>query len=322
MAEVITNKLWRMIVAFVALIAFALSACDQISDTPLSIAINDWTGYQPLLLARDLGYLDNQHVHLATLGSTTESMQKFRAGVVDAVSVTLDEALLLKAEGYHITVVLVMDISNGADAIVAKPSIHSLSQLKGKRIGVENTALGAYILARALDRAGISVSDIKTRPINASEQVSAFRNSNIDAVVSFEPVKSQLIEKGGHVVFDSSMIPDEIVDVLVVRDSALKQHEDTIKAITRAWFKTLKYMRNHHSEFLRWLSAQQKISESSAQQALDEIIFPDPQKNRSLLQTDGLVQQTLDKMSAIMLSNKLISSKPDIETLLTDRYVK
>jgi NitT/TauT family transport system substrate-binding protein len=322
MAEVMATKSWRMILALAALIAVGLSACNRDSDTPLSIAINDWTGYQPLLLARDMGYLDEQRVHLATLGSTTEALQKFRAGIVDAATVTMDEALLLKAEGYDIAIVLVMDISNGADAIIAKPEIHSLTQLKGKRIGVENTALGAYILARALDQAGLAVSDINTTPINSSEQVSAFKNSDIDAVVSFEPMKSQLIQRGGHAVFDSSMIPDEIVDVLVVRRNVMNNNPFKVKHTINAWFRTLDYMHNHREEFLNWLSTEQKISEASVNKALDEIIFPGLEKNRSLLQKNGLAYQTLEKMSRLMLSKQLISNQPKIEMLLTDRFVK
>ena len=316
------TKSWRLIIALTALIAVGLSACDHGRQEPITIAINDWTGYQPLLLARQLGYLDNDLVHLATLGSTTESLQKFRAGVVDAATVTLDEALLLKAEGFDIAVVLIMDISNGADAIIAKPGIHSLAELKGKTIGVENTALGAYVLARALDQAHLTVTDITTTPITAAEQLSAFKNSAIDAVVSFEPLKSQLLEQGGHVVFDSTMIPDEIVDVLVVRRSVLEQDQDRIAQVIHAWFRTLDYIHNNRDETLHWLSQQQQIVEASAAKAMDEIVFPGQEKNRSLLKKNGPTQQTLDQLSQIMLAKKLISNKPDTETLLTDRFVK
>ena len=146
-------------------LALGLSACDRNVDHRLSIAMNDWTGYQPLVYASELGILDRKQVHLATLGSTTESLQQFRAGTVDAVTVTLDEALLLLAEGYDISLVLLMDVSNGADAIVAQSGIQTLKQLKGKRVGVENTAVGAYVLTRAMAQAGLTVNDINTLPM-------------------------------------------------------------------------------------------------------------------------------------------------------------
>ena len=40
-----------------------------------------------------------------------------------------------------------MNISAGADALVVKPQIKQASDLRGKRIGVEQTAVGAYLLS-------------------------------------------------------------------------------------------------------------------------------------------------------------------------------
>lgn len=306
----------------VGLLVIGLVACQGGGQEPLTIAINDWTGYQPLSYAKQLGYLDNQTVHLANLGSTTETLQKFRAGIVDAACVTLDEAMQLDAEGYDISVILVMDISNGADAIVAKPYVHNLSDLRHTHIGVENTALGAYVLARALDKAQLSVSDISTLPINASEQVSSFKQKNVDAVVSFQPEKAQLIEMGGHVIFDSSMIPNEIVDVLVVRNSKIKKYYENIETTIGAWFHTLADIQKDHQKFHDWLTQQQDVDPASVRNALNEIIFPDKNQNIQMLRKDGQINKIVMKMSQIMIKKQLITKRPDTDQLISDQFVK
>jgi NitT/TauT family transport system substrate-binding protein len=302
-------------------ISLGTSACSHGVEHRLSIAMNDWTGYQPLVYASELGILDRRQVHLATLGSTTESLQQFRAGTVDAVTVTLDEALLLLAEGYDIGLVLLMDVSNGADAIVSQPGIRQLKQLKGKRIGVENTAVGAYVLARAMEQAGLSLKDITTLPMTAHEQVRFFQTQRIDAVVTFEPMKSQLLRDGGQVVFDSSMIPGEIVDVLVVKRECLEKNAAQIQHVIDAWFRTLDHIKQHRDESVQWFARSQKLNLETTGHMLSEIHFPDRNENRQRLGADGSIHHSVGKLRDIMLQHELLPRQPDTSRFIYNKFV-
>lgn len=128
------------------------TACTPSKPEPLRIGTNLWPGYEPLYLARDKQQFDDSRYLLFELTSATQVMHAFQKRKIDIAALTLDEALLLEAEGIPLKVLLAMDYSNGADAIVASPNIHSMHDLKGKKIGVENTALGAFMLNRALTR--------------------------------------------------------------------------------------------------------------------------------------------------------------------------
>ena len=99
-----------------------LLACTPAPDSPVVVASNDWIGYRPLYLAQQLNYFDEHTVRLLELTSASEVLRKFRNGVIQVAALTLDEALLLKQDGFDITIILVMDISAGADAIVAHGS--------------------------------------------------------------------------------------------------------------------------------------------------------------------------------------------------------
>lgn len=74
-------------------------------------------------MARDLGYYDGQLLRLVELGSTTQVMDALRTGRLDVAGVTLDEALTLAHEGVPISVIWVMNISAGADVIIARPPL-------------------------------------------------------------------------------------------------------------------------------------------------------------------------------------------------------
>lgn len=128
---------------------------------PLRVATTPWIGYQPLVLAEDLGQFPQDAIRLVELSSNTESLRALRNWDVEAAALTLNEALLLSAEGHDTAVILMLDCSAGADALVARPGIGSLSDLIDRRVGVESSANWAYVLNRALQLAGRAPADIE-----------------------------------------------------------------------------------------------------------------------------------------------------------------
>lgn len=206
----------------------------------LRVATNVWPGYETLYLARSLGLYDNAPIRLVEMPSSSQSLHAIRNGIVEAAALTLDEALnLLQDQSLELRVILVMDVSNGADALIAHQNINDLQALRGKRIGVENTATGAVVLDAALERAGIKADDIMIVPKTINDQLAAWRNHEIDALITFEPVRSSLLSEGAHELFSSSQIPGRILDVLVVRADAIEDRRVTLKTLISGYFAAL-----------------------------------------------------------------------------------
>lgn len=181
---------WRGTCIALALASCAalLSACGARYEAPLTVGTNTWTGYEPLYLARDLGLHEGLPLRLVELGSTTQSMDGLRTGRLDMAGLTLDEALTLVQEGIPIKVIWVVDISQGADALVARYGVAGLADLRGRKVGVEQTAVGAYMLNAALAKAGLRTTDITVVPLPLDEHLTAWRESQVDALVTFDPV--------------------------------------------------------------------------------------------------------------------------------------
>ena len=135
---------------YIAIACLGLTSCYDQPTAPLRIGTNRWLGYEPLYLARDLGLHQNLAVKLIELPSNTESMHELRNGNLEAAALTLDEALLLAQQGLPIRIVLILDQSVGADALLAKSQITTLEKLRGQRVGVENSAGGVVLLDAAL----------------------------------------------------------------------------------------------------------------------------------------------------------------------------
>ena len=220
-----------------------LTGCAEKPKETLRIGAVLWPGYEPLYLADKLGYYEDQPIKIIDYLSNTDSMLAFHNNYLQAGAFTLDEVLQILADGIDVDVILIMDISNGGDVIVANPGINSIKDLKGKPVAVESTAVGAYVLKRALDLNGMNINDIKIVSINAMEQISNFTEGHAVAAVTFDPYRTQLLKLGKKEIFNSTAIPNEIVDVLVVRKDYSRKYPEVIQHLTDAWFKTLEYQR-------------------------------------------------------------------------------
>ncbi len=226
-------------VAAVCACFVALLACTRPDASTLRIGTNVWPGYEPLYLAQNMGLTEPENIRLIEFSSASQTMQAFRNNIIDGAALTLDEVFLLLASGERLTVLLVMDVSHGGDAIVAQEYINGMNNMEGKTFGVESNALGAYVLRRAFDLSGLDLSSIKVKSLAIDEQLNAFKSKGVDAVVTFEPVLSELTNIGGKIIFNSRQIPNEIVDVLVVRTAYLEKHRDQLNYLKDVWYQAL-----------------------------------------------------------------------------------
>lgn len=111
---------------------------------------NVWPGYEGFHYAEHLGYYDRRQIEVLTFPSSVEAMRAFRNGDLDLVAVTADESFQLIQDEQDPRIILVIDVSHGADAILARPGISHPGDLRGKRVGVEMNAVGVYMLSKGL----------------------------------------------------------------------------------------------------------------------------------------------------------------------------
>jgi len=238
---------WAYVALALVLVPFMLSSefgCAKKVVPVLSVGSNQWPGYEPMYTARQLGWVDKHDIKLVEYSSTTEVIDALKFGLLDAAGLTLDEFLTAREKGVKLSIVMIFDYSKGADAIFAKSSIKQLSDLKGKYIGVESTAVGDFLLQEALAKAGLKRSDVHVVYATPSEHVALFHKGKVDAVVSFNPYLAKLEALGGKRLFDSAMMPESIVDVLVVRDAMLTQQADHIQTLIHQTLKATNYLGN------------------------------------------------------------------------------
>ncbi|QDV41684.1 Putative aliphatic sulfonates-binding protein precursor [Stieleria neptunia] len=280
------------------------------TETPLLLGTNLWLGYEPLFLASDLGHFDENSVRLVECASSSQVIRQFRDNTIQAAALTMDEVLLLRERGLDLRVVLVLDISQGGDAIVARADVQDLADLRGRRVGVENSALGAFVLTRALKKVDLTVKDVTIVSVEADEHERAFLLDQIDAVVTFEPVRSRLLAAGAIELFDSTEMPNEIVDVLVVRADALEEHQSHLITVLRGWFQALQYLEQHPDDARRRLSVRIKLTPEQIEQGQRGLRAPNLQENLALLGGQpSALEETASRLSTVMVDNALLGKQ-------------
>ncbi len=306
-----------LLLAFLA----PLSGCERPAPEPLRIASSPWPGYEPLYLARDLGYFDAERVALFELPSSDITMESFRNRSSDIASLTLDEVLELLHDGVPLRIMLVMDISNGADAVMAAPSIKKLSDLKGKRIATTNIPLGFYMLSRLLEKAGLSRADVQVFPMAESAHEAFYREKRADAAITFEPFKTRLAQAGAHKIFDSADIPNEIFDLLVVHEDAYLARRGEVCAIARQWYRTLAYMRSRPDDAAQRVARRLGVDVGEYRAMMEGIVIPPLAETRRLLWGgQPAIVASAQKLTAVMLRERQLQRPVDVAAALDPSF--
>lgn len=294
-----------------------LAGCDRTPKPPLVFGANVWPGYESIYLAQSQGYLPQQGIHLAEYGNTSEVMQALRNHTIHAAGLTMDEALLLRRDVPDLKVVLLFDASNGADVILAQPGITSLEQLQGKRVGVENTALGAYFLSLGLKQAGLSSRQISVVPLPVDEQEDAFRAHKVDAVVTFEPVSARLLKAGAVQLFDSSRVPGKILDVLVTRDEYIGQYHKELQQLLQGWRQAMDFLQIDPVKAMQIMARREQVDPAQFERSLQGIKLLDLKRNREMILGEPpAAAASFDEIQRFMLNSGLLRVGVDASALL------
>jgi len=306
-----------------AIISLFLMGCTTEPEKPLRVGTNLWPGYELLYLARDLDYFEKSPIRLVELSSATDVLRAFRNGILDVAALTLDETLTLLQTEPDLRVILVLDISNGADALLAKPSIKDIFALKGHRIAVENSAVGAIVMAHVLEVARLSTEDVEITTATVNNHYELYKQGKVDAVVTFDPMRTKLINEGANVLFDSSQISGQIVDVLVTRKELLMHRSKTLQVLVDGQLKALNYLRSHPQEAIKRIAPRLAITQDELAESYKGMVLPGLLANRKLVfGPTSPLQQTVNELVSMMLEKDLLYKEPQIDALISDAFIQ
>ena len=314
------RRAFLLSLAALAVGSAAVGACT--SGAPMTVGIHPWPGYEPLYLARTFGWLP-EGVRLREGQTAGDSVAALQTGEVDAATLTLDEALSVRASGVALTVVLVFDSSVGADMVMARPSIRVPADVAGRRIAVERGAVGEVVLQKLLDAAGLEKADVTVLDLAPDRQLDAWRAGAIDVAIGYEPFSSLLGREGARRLFDSRQFPGIIFDVLAVRSDRLSALRAQVDALLVGHFRALTHLRVNREDALRRIAAWRGLSFDEAERSYTGLNLPDAAGNRSYLDPTGArgILRAARELNALMLRVGSIKQADDLVGLVDPSFL-
>ncbi|MGR0278840.1 putative urea ABC transporter substrate-binding protein [Marinomonas dokdonensis] len=232
------------VLLFSLLMSFNASARDS-----FDICWSIYVGWMPWAYADQEGIVKRWgdkyeiDINVVQINDYVESINQYTAGQFDACTMTNMDALTIPAAGgVDSTALIVGDFSNGNDAVILKGT-DKLADIEGQDVNLVELSVSHYLLARALNSVGLSEADVKVINTSDADMVSIYGTDDVSSVVTWNPLVSEILAMpNSHSVFDSSQIPGEIIDLLVVNTDTLNANPKLGKALVGAWYEIMGLM--------------------------------------------------------------------------------
>jgi NitT/TauT family transport system substrate-binding protein len=225
-----------------------LSANAMAKDS-FSICWSIYVGWMPWAYGAEEGIVKKWadkydiEIDVVQINDYVESINQYTAGQFDACTMTNMDALTIPAAGgVDSTALIVGDFSNGNDGVVLKGA-DSLADIKGQNVNLVELSVSHYLLARGLESVGMSEKDVKVVNTSDADMVAVYGTDDVTSVVTWNPLLSEIMAMPeSNKVFDSSQIPGEIIDLLVVNTETLNENPALGKALVGAWYEIMSLM--------------------------------------------------------------------------------
>ena len=237
-------------VALAATVAAAQSPAVAAEKKNFRVAWSIYAGWMPWGYAADSGIMKKWadkygiKVEIVQINDYVESINQYTAGAFDGCVMTNMDALTIPAAGgVDSTAVITGDYSNGNDGVVLKKG-KTLKDIKGQKVNLVQLSVSHYLLARGLESVGLREKDVTVVNTADADIVSAFTSSpDVTATVTWNPQLSEVAKtQGATLVFDSSKVPGEIMDLMVVNSATMKDNPAFAKALVGAWYEIMGLM--------------------------------------------------------------------------------
>ena len=245
----------------------AAPAASEAAKAEFKIGWTIYAGWMPWAYAQQSGIVKKWadkyglKIELVQINDYVESLNQYSAGKLDGVTATnMDSLTVPAAAGKDTTVLMIGDYSDGNDGVILKNGA-TLADIKGRPVNLVELSVSHYLLARALETAGLKMADIKTVNTSDADIVAAYGAADTKALVTWNPQLSEVKKMPGATeVFDSSKIPGEILDGLSVSTEALKANPNLGKALVGIWYETIALMKDQSEKGKAAREAMAKLS--------------------------------------------------------------
>ena len=327
----------RFIAGIAAAFAYAAAGSAFAASQDVTIAVGGKALYYylPLSIAEYNGYFKDEglNVRIVDFQGGSKSLQAVIGGSADICSGAFEHTIKMQLRGQDMQAFVLQGRAPQVVFAVSNktmPDFRTISDLKGKRIGVTAPGSNSNVIANfVLAHGGLKPSDVSFVGIGASSQaVAAIRSGQVDAFANLDPVV-RILEKGNllKIVGDTRNVEESdkifggpmVAGCLYAKTAYIKSHPDVIQGLTNAIVRA--------NEWLASASAEDVVKVVPESYFMNDVqTYKDCfLKNRPALSRDGLFPEGAPEISFKALQSvdpKLQNAKPDLKAVYTNEYVK
>ncbi|XGV94557.1 MAG: ABC transporter substrate-binding protein [Leptolyngbya sp. BL-A-14] len=209
---------------------------------PLKIGITTWPGFDVVLYAKaaDLFKKHGLNVELIRFENQQDSSRAVIRGALDAAFVSLWDVVQVDPGNDKPAVVMVTNISHGADGIVTQANIKSVEELRGKRVGAKLGTVNHLILLEALKLHHVKPEEVTIEDISNESAVELMEKGKLDGAVVWEPLLGTTAKKiKGHIVYTTKEINSLVIDTLMSRATAVTAKKSEFTQFASTWLDVM-----------------------------------------------------------------------------------
>ena len=218
--------------------------------------------HAPALVGLNKGFFTKNLGNGVTLktsvfSSGTQETTALLAGQLDAAYVGPNPAINAWQKSSGKAIKIISGAASGGAALVVKPSISSVSQLKGQKLATpslgntQDVALRYYLKSHGLTTTQTGGGDVSVTPITPnSDAVLEFKSGQIAGGWEPEPYAAEMIADGGkELVNEASLWPGGkfVTTNIVVSQSFLKAHASVVSDLLKGNIESIKYINANSS---------------------------------------------------------------------------
>lgn len=242
-------------------VSFALAAGMSASVAEAKDEINCifpfWFGFAPVFVAQEEGYFESEDLEVTTAFDNDRAnvLPAMASGSIDCTMRTIGESMSRPRQADTTgTVIGTIDISVGADGVVAAGDIKTVEDLIGKTMAGEINHPGTTLVQHALSQIGKSIKDVNIQLIATDDSAAVFEDTSISAVATWEPMMGSIVKgssrDGAHLLLTSADFEGLITDVIIVRTDDYQANPDKYAKFLRGIYRAIDMYKSDPDKFI------------------------------------------------------------------------
>ncbi len=289
-----------------------------------------WLGHYPAYLAMSDGHLAKAGIEQSweAFGTSSARMSAVLSGGVDIACTGIVSALALMARGaQQFSIIAVPETFGRVEGLIGRENVKSLSDLKGKKIGVTFASSAHLLVLDILDKNGLTEKDVTVLNVPAPELPAAMQSGQIDVAAAWTPQFDHILRQPG-----ATLLADDTAfslyhshnvtpgpDVLIVRRAFAEKNPETVKAYLKAYFSACDYLREQPQSAAEKLLKLTNLSIDDQLAAVKGADWYGAAQQRELM--NGPFIEGLQELAGMLVQYKQIDKAPTVKDWVDPSFV-